>query len=209
MTERYKAQRIFLRPLEETDIDARYVAWFSDPDVTRFLRSRNFSVEDSKAYLREGRETRSYFMYAVCLAASERHIGNLKIGPIDRIYRAADLVTVIGEKTCWGKGLASEAIALGSRVAFDVHGIFKLRGTILADNIGSIKAYTRGGWSIEERLHGHYLVDGRAMDAVRVSCFDDQPGWPGARGNVGAANAKPHRPRSVRSPFGSALISLI
>src|SRR5580698_7589380 len=167
MAERYDAQRVFLRPLEEADIDARYVAWFSDPDVTQFLRSRNFSADDSKAYLRKGRETHSYFMYAVCLTLSWRHIGNLKIGPINRVYSVADLVTVIGEKAYWGKGLASEAIALGTRVAFDVHGIFKLRGTIVADNIGSIKAYTRGGWSVEERLHGHYLVDGRPIDAVR------------------------------------------
>lgn len=202
MAKRYDAQRVFLRPLEEADIDARYVAWFSDPDVTQFLRSRNFSADDSKAYLRKGRETLSYFMYAVCLTLSGRHIGNLKIGPINRIYGVADLVTVIGDKTYWGKGLASEAIALGSRVAFDVHGIVKLRGTILADNIGSIKAYTRGGWSIEERLHGHYRVDGRAIDAVRVSCFADQLTsiWPAAQNSADLFDARPSRLRAARRP---------
>ncbi|MBI3515844.1 MAG: GNAT family N-acetyltransferase [Proteobacteria bacterium] len=178
MTERHDAQRIFMRPLEEADIDPRYVAWFTDIDVTRFIESRNFSADDSKAYLRAGRETRSYFIYAVCLSESQRHIGNLKIGPINWTHGVADLVTVIGDKSCWGQGFAAEAIALGSRVAFKSYGLRKLHGAILADNIGSIKAYTRGGWSIVGRLHAHYLVEGRPMDAVLVSCFADPPAPP-------------------------------
>lgn len=173
MSERYDAIRIFLRPLEERDIDARYIGWFADGDVTRFIQSRNFSAEDSKAYLRAGRDSGLYHLYAVCLQQTGLHIGNLKIGPINQLHGVADLVTVIGDKACWGQGLASEAIALGSRVAFEVYGLRKLHGAILASNSGSIKAYTRGGWTIEGRLHGHYLVDGEPMDAVLVSCFRD------------------------------------
>jgi ribosomal-protein-alanine N-acetyltransferase len=172
--ERYSAARIFLRPLEETDIDDRYVAWFADPDVTRYIQSRNFTATESKAYLRAGRDSRSYFLYAVCLNATGAHIGNLKIGPINWIHEIADLVTVIGDKACWGRGLAAEAIALGSWVAFEVYGIRKLHGAILASNTGSIKAYTRGGWTIEGRLRDHCLADGVPTDTVLVSCFNDR-----------------------------------
>jgi ribosomal-protein-alanine N-acetyltransferase len=175
MNKRYEATRIFLRPLEEADIDERYVGWFADGDVTRFIQSRNFSTEESRAYLRAGRESGLYHLYAVCLRKTERHIGNLKIGPINRPHGVADLVTVIGDKACWGQGLASEAIELGSRVAFEVYGLRKLHGAILADNSGSIKAYIRGGWTVEGRLRDHYLVAGEPMDAVLVSCFRDQP----------------------------------
>jgi [ribosomal protein S5]-alanine N-acetyltransferase len=160
-----------LRPLEESDITARYLAWFADPDVTRFLEVRNLTASDSKTYLNAGRASRSYFLYAICLSESGRHIGNLKIGPIDWRHRIADLVTVIGDKACWGRGLASEAIALGSRVAFEFYGLRKLHGAILAGNTGSIKAYLRGGWDIEGRLRAHRLVEGSAMDLVLVSCL--------------------------------------
>ena len=160
-----------LRPLDEADITARYVAWFADADVTRFLEARNLTADDSKAYLDAGRRSLSYFLYAICLRTSGRHIGNLKIGPIDWHHRVADLVTVIGDKALWGQGFASEAIALGSRVAFESYGIRKLHGAILAGNVGSIKAYLRGGWDIEGRLHAHRLIDGRATDMVLVSCL--------------------------------------
>jgi [ribosomal protein S5]-alanine N-acetyltransferase len=176
MTERYDAVRIFLRPLEETDIDDRYVSWFADDDVTHFIQSRNFTADESRAYLRAGRESGSYYLYAICLKETGQHIGNLKIGPINRLHALADLVTVIADKTFWGRRLASEAIALGSSVAFEVYGLRKLHGAILASNIGSIKAYTRGGWAIEGRLRDHYLVKGQPMDAVLVSCHREPAG---------------------------------
>jgi len=175
--DRYYAARLFLRPLLESDINERYAAWFADPSVTQFLESRNFSTEESKAYLRAGHETGRYFMYAVCLKQTGVHVGNVKIGPINRTHQIADLVTVIGDRSCWGQGLAAEAIALGSRVAFEMFGLRKLHGAILAANTGSLKAYTRGGWTVEGRLRDHYLVDGAPMDVILVSCFNDRP-WP-------------------------------
>jgi RimJ/RimL family protein N-acetyltransferase len=172
---RYDASRIYLRPLEEADIDDRYVAWFADSTVTRYLASRNFTAAESKTYLRAGRESRRYFLYAVCLKETDAHIGNVQIGPVNWAHGVADLVTVIGDKVFWGRGFAAEAIRLGSRVAFEVYGIRKLHGAILADNTGSIKAYTRGGWTIEGRLRDHHLVDGVPMATVLVSCFNDGP----------------------------------
>jgi RimJ/RimL family protein N-acetyltransferase len=169
-----RADRIFLRPLTENDIDDRYIAWFADPDVTQFIQSRNFSIEESQRYLRDGRLNRSYFLYAICLKETGTHIGNVKIGPINWPHLVSDLVTVIGQKDCWGKGLAAEAIALGSRMAVEEYGLRKLHGAILESNFGSIKAYTRAGWVVEGRLEGHYLVDGAPMDAILVSYFGPQ-----------------------------------
>jgi RimJ/RimL family protein N-acetyltransferase len=40
------------------------------------------------------------------------------------------------------------------------------------NNISSIKCYTRAGWYIEGRLKGYYLVDGKSMDRVLVSCLN-------------------------------------
>ena len=62
----------------------------------------------------------------------------------NRAHGAADLVTAIGNKAFWGQGLASGAITLGSRVAFEVYRLRKLHVAILASKTGSIKAYTRG-----------------------------------------------------------------
>ena len=71
MSERYEATRIFLRPLEETDIDERYVGWFADGDVTRFIQSRNF--RSFEVYLVA---TAVYFVLTVALRQAFALVGH-------------------------------------------------------------------------------------------------------------------------------------
>jgi RimJ/RimL family protein N-acetyltransferase len=94
------------------------------------------------------------------------------LGPIHRRHLTADLVTVIGDREYWGRGLATEAIRLGIRIAFDEFGLRKLSGGVYEGNVGSLKAYTRAGWVIEGRLVGHALEDGKARDEILISCFN-------------------------------------
>ena len=79
---------------------------------------------------------------------------------------------MIGVKEFWGKGLAKEAILLGNRIAFGVHGMRKVSGGIASGNVGSIKAYTGADWVIEATMKGHHIINGEAQDRVVVSCFN-------------------------------------
>lgn len=167
-----EGRRVFLRQLHEDDVNETYLSWFQDASVTEFLDSKRITREDAVSYMRQGRETRAYFMYAVIAKVTGEHIGNVKIGPIQWAHLISDLVTVIGRREYWGKGFATEAIRLGSRVAFDTYGIRKLSGGIADGNIGSIKAYTSAGWIIEGRLAGHHLIQGEPRDRIIVSCFN-------------------------------------
>lgn len=174
MNIRVKGQLISLRDLTRDDITDRYLSWFRDGTVTQFLSARNLQRDDVIAYMDEGRRTGGYHMLALCDAATGLHIGNVKIGPIDRDHGTSDLVTVIGDRTFWGKGLATEAIALASQVAFKHFGIRKVCGSIIGNNVGSVKSYTRGGWHIECVRKGQYLVDGVLQDEIFVGCFNPE-----------------------------------
>ncbi|MGJ8661941.1 MAG: GNAT family N-acetyltransferase, partial [Bacteroidota bacterium] len=120
----------------------------------------------------KGRETKQFYMYAVCLTESGKHIGNLKVGPIDYKNMNSDLVTVIWDRNEWGKGLATEAIKLGNKIAFEEYNIRKLTGGMYSSNVGSIKAYTKAGWIIEGTLQNQYVLNGKLEDRVMVSCFN-------------------------------------
>jgi ribosomal-protein-alanine N-acetyltransferase len=167
-----KGQLISLRELTPEDIDERYLSWFRDSVVTQFLTARNLTREDVIDYIEEGRRSGTYYMLALCDAASGLHVGNVKIGPIDRGNGNSDLVTVIGDRSFWGKGLATEAISLASQLAFEIYGIRKLCGSIISENVGSIKSYTRGGWHVECVRKHQYLIDGVLQDEVFVCCFN-------------------------------------
>ena len=166
--------RVYLRELLPSDVNEHYLEWFNNDAVLEFLEVRKgqLTIDNVLAYIKEGRDSESYYMYAVCLKENDKHIGNLKVGPINRKHMLADLVTVIGDKEQWGKGLATDAIKQGNKLAFEKYNVRKLTGGMYEKNIGSIKAYTKAGWLIEGRLQNHYEVDGKLQDRIIVSCFN-------------------------------------
>lgn len=172
MTDIPKKGRIYLRTLEHADVTQRYLDWFRNDSITSFLEvaGKSLTTEMVCAYMDKGKNDGTYFMQAICLTDGDLHIGNLKIGPIIQKHMISDLVCVIGDVEYWGKGLATEAIALGNEIAFEKYNVRKLHGQIYANNVGSIKAYCRAGWIVEGVVRGRYLVDNEAMDQVMVSC---------------------------------------
>lgn len=171
---RFFVERVFLRPLTKNDVNEYYLSWFNDEQVTKFLEVRGSSLTKQIIidYIKYGIKTKSYYMYAICLFENKKHIGNLKIGPIDHKHNLSDFITVIGDKSQWGKGLATEAIKLGIKLAFDKYKIRKLSAGISSDNVGSIKAYTNAGFVIEGILKNHYFFNDKYQDRVMVSCFN-------------------------------------
>lgn len=167
-----ETERLSLRPLTERDVDDRYLSWFADGEVTHWLEARNITRDEAVSFMRVGEETGRYRIYAICDKSSGRHIGNVKLGDIQFEHGVSDLVTVIGDRSYWGRGYATEAIRLGNTLAFSCPGLRKLSGAIYSENIGSIKAYVRAGWIVEGVLRGHLLRDGRVQDRVLVSCFN-------------------------------------
>ena len=165
-------QKIYLRELVDEDVTERYLNWFRDDEVTKFLEAKNLTRKDVIEYIKNGRSTGDYFMHAVCLIENKIHIGNLKVGPIDYKHMISDLVTVIGDKNYWKYGIATEAIRLGISIAFEKFNLRKLSAGMYSDNIGSYKSYIKAGFVEEARLKGQYILNGKVMDRICVGCFN-------------------------------------
>lgn len=169
-------ERVYLRPLLVEDFTDRYLSWFRDPEVTQYLEAKNISRRDAILHLEEGNKAHAWYMYAICEITGDRHIGNLKIGPIHPRYRVSDLVTVIGERDAWGKGYAREAIKLGIKIAFEELNLRKLSASMDARNVGSLKAYTAAGFAVEATLKDQCMdtSSGKVVlsDMIYIACFN-------------------------------------
>ena len=154
-----------LRPLREEDITERYLEWFRDPEVTRYLDAHDITREDAIEHLRRSGQ------YVFAIEVDGVHIGNVKVGPLDQRHGLADLVTVIGDRDYWGKGYATEVVQQAMEIAWSL-GVRKLAAGIHGDNVGSLKAYLRAGFVAEGRLADHYMVDGKPQDRVCVSAWN-------------------------------------
>lgn len=165
---------IHLRPMAMADIDAELCRWYdnSDGHLDYFTGSgRTFTKETLIEDFISGANSLKWFYYLIETLEGIR-IGTVKIGPIDSKNRTSDLVCLIGNRTFLGKGLASKAIALANRIAFEEHKIRRLHSGMYETNVASIKAYTRAGWYIEAKMKGYYLFNEASVDRVCVACLN-------------------------------------
>ena len=164
--------RLRLRPLAARDVTARYLGWLQDPQVNGFLETR-FSAQSLasiSAFVEAVNARADEFLFGIFLRARERHIGNIKVGPINAHHRIADVSLFIGEHDCWGQGYGTEAIAAVSRHAFDALGVRKLCAGMYAPNVASTRAFLRVGYREECRRPAHYLLEGAPCDIVELGC---------------------------------------
>ena len=163
-------ERLLLRALEPADLNATYLSWLNDPAVNRYLETRFLpqTMEALQSYWQDHRDDPASPWFAICLQADERHIGNIKLGPIQWLHRRADLSLFIGDRTCWGKGYASEAIAAVRDWAFAELDLQKLNAGIYAGNLGSRRAFEKCGFSLEGTLRAEVVSRGERLDVWKM-----------------------------------------
>lgn len=163
-----------LIPLNIEHIDDEYTSWFDNGDghLDYFTGSgRKFSKEIILKDFQDGIETGKWFYYLI-ESESGNKIGNIKIGPIDQRNKTSDLVCLIGNRDYLGRGIASRAIALANKIAFEKYDIRRLHGGMYASNLASIKAYTKAGWNVEATLKGYYWINSESEDRICVACMN-------------------------------------
>ena len=162
-------ESIFLRTLRPEDATFVYLGWLADPAINTHLEVRFSppkSVSDLAAFIAESNQSSHTLMLGIFLEENYRHIGNIKLGPIDWNHLVGDLGFLIGDKEQWGKGYASNAIALISNHAFASLGLAKLSAGCYASNEGSRRALLKAGFVEEGRRISQLLIAGFRQDGV-------------------------------------------
>lgn len=160
--------RLQLRPMRPSDARGAYAVWMNDPEVTRFLECRfqRYGQRDLEQYILQQRNDPLVFFMAIEESYSSRHIGNLKIGPRVPVHETAEMGLLIGDSSCWGKGYATEAIALATEYAFTRLSIRKLTAGSYLENEASIHAFLKNGFVRECILKEHVTDQGVASDVA-------------------------------------------
>lgn len=160
---------ITLESLDTRHVTERYVAWMNDPQITRYLESRFAPLSRGELvdYVEQMRSSPDNSFFAILLRDNGMHVGNIKLGPIDRRHLRASIGLIIGEPSAWGKGIATEAIRAISTWAFTELHLEKLTAGAYAANVGSIRAFEKVGFSREGRLIDEVILeDGSRGDVI-------------------------------------------
>jgi [ribosomal protein S5]-alanine N-acetyltransferase len=161
---------IYCRPILESDVTDRYLSWFKDPLVTRYLEAKDLSRDEVLAFIANGRGI-TRFMDAICLQGNDLHVGNVKID-VNWRHSVASLSIVIGDKQFWEKGIGTEAIRQMTTKAFNQLRIRKLTGGLFAVNLGSLKCFEKAGWRLDSISRDQWIFEGMPIDGITMSALN-------------------------------------
>ncbi|MCG3189250.1 MAG: hypothetical protein LKCHEGNO_01541 [Burkholderiaceae bacterium] len=159
----WRTDRIDLFLLKPQHVDAAYVAWLNDPLINRYLESRFVvhTLDSTRAFVQRCLDSpQTLFLGVRSSALAGRHVGNIKLAPIDARHGLGEIGILIGDRSAWGQGLASDAIAALANIAKHQLGLRKLTAGCYASNVGSRKAFAKAGFETEGERRAHFLLDG-------------------------------------------------
>lgn len=171
-----RSERIVLRKLRADDATPAYASWLDDPDVNRFLEVRHYAhtVESCRQFIAQMNDGDTQHLFGIFLAASERHIGNIKIGFVDPRYATAQASLFIGDKSMWGQGFGPEAIRLATTYGFVDLGLARIEAGVYEENLSSLKAFLKVGYTVEGFFRKKFVLEGRRVGSFCMGVLRDE-----------------------------------
>jgi len=171
-----------LVPFEEKHlIDPAYHAWLKDFEVIRYIGRDEYlkpiPFEKVREYVENLWADKYCSFYAVYYSKANSFIGTAKISYFNEAglkMRTADIGIMIGDRSYWGKGIATDALFAVCHYAFNGLNARKLTAGAASANCAVIRAFQKIGFVEEGRLRKKLLISGKYMDHVLLGCFREE-----------------------------------
>jgi len=166
------SDRVRLRAIERADVPL-FVAWFNDPEVTRYLS--NYlplsTVEEEGWYENMLKEPGNE--HPLMIEAREGDewtpIGDGCLFSINWRVRSAELGIVIGDKRFWNRGFGTQAMLLLERHGFETLNLNRIYLRVVAGNERAIRVYEKVGFKHEGCQRQASYKNGQYEDLLMMS----------------------------------------
>ena len=172
----FSSERLFYRILNVDDVSQCYVDWLNDPEVNRYLETRHDhqTKKSCRKYVTDMIMSSVDNLFGIYVRETRRHIGNIKLGFVNPHYQRAQIALFIGDKTYWGKGLATETIKAITLWGFNELKLEKIEAGCYENNMGSLRAFLKCGYQVEGHLRKGILLEGSRIDSFWLGVLPDE-----------------------------------
>ncbi|MCU7694596.1 GNAT family N-acetyltransferase [Haoranjiania flava] len=161
--------RLILKKLTADHLSAAYVNWMNDPEVNKYLESGgDYTIDKLNAFLIE-QEKKNILFWAIHLKENGRHIGNIKIDPIDQENLSGEYGIMIGDKAAWGKGFAKEASLAVIQYCFREIGLKHITLGVVDQNQAALQLYHNIGFRRISETETTNKYNGVHSKTIRMS----------------------------------------
>lgn len=161
--EGWKGEKVRLVPPDRLLHLENALRWMNDPEVTATLEfNLGISRRQEEAFFdRIEGQSDTEFTWSI-LDETDRHIGFISLQGVNWRQRWATGGLVIGDRSAWGRGYATDAVEVRSRFAFHQLGLHRLNGHTF--NPAMRRVYEKCGYTHEGTARRMFYRDGRWND---------------------------------------------
>ncbi len=161
-------ERIYLRALDQQDASDDYASWLNDPEVNKFLATKSATKESLADYIQKKNEQSDALFLGIIIKAGDKHIGTIKLEPIDSKLGKTVIAIMVGDKANWGKGYGGEAMEILMEYAKNNLNIDTVELGVVAQNVTAMNAYAKLGFIEVNREYGTVHYDNNDYDQVTM-----------------------------------------
>ena len=143
-----KGERVRLVPPDRTLHLENALVWLNDPEITATIKLNLGVTRRQEELFFEQIETQrdTDFVWAI-VDETDRHIGFIGLHGINWRNRWATGGLLIGERSAWGRGYATDAVRVRTRFAFGELGLHRIEGHTM--NPAMKRVYEKCGYQHE------------------------------------------------------------
>jgi RimJ/RimL family protein N-acetyltransferase len=177
---RLKGERVRLVPAEAAFHLDNAVRWMNDPEVTaRLEHITGVTRRAEEAFFERIATHRDNDLHWAIVTEDLGHVGFIALQQIKWRNRLALGGIVIGERRAWGKGIATDAVRVRTRFAFEQLGLHRIEGHTIHPAMRRV--YEKCGYTHEGSARQKVWRDGRWHDAHYYAILDaDHFAWAAA-----------------------------
>ena len=161
----------WLRIITPKDISDSYISWMNDYDVTKYTEQRfqKHSHEVIEKFVCEKFESPIDYLFGIF--HKDKHIGNIKLGPVNDFHKIAEVSYFIGDRNYWGLGIATLAVNAVVKFGKNDLGLRKFNAGYYDCNIGSAKVLEKCGFEVEGVKKNEVIFENKRISRVLVGLF--------------------------------------
>ena len=152
---------IKLKTLKVHNINKNYIRWFSDKDVVKYSENqyRKITLSNEKKYVQDCRKNKNLNLYGIFY--KKKHIGNVSLVGLTSPNKSCEVSYMIGDKSFWGKGIATQVIRIIVSIAKKKYKLNKLFAGTAEKNIASIKVLKKNKFKLEGVRKKHLFFNNK------------------------------------------------
>jgi ribosomal-protein-alanine N-acetyltransferase len=152
----------------------RYLSWLNDPEVNKYLEvPKQNNLADLKKYV-QGTIDSNVLFWAIVKKDDGKHIGNIKIDPINTKHGYGEYGILMGDRNEWGKGFAKEASKAIVDFCFNSLNLRKVNLGVVAANKAAVHMYAKLNFVTEGVYRHHVKLENEYCDVIRMAIFNEK-----------------------------------